>query len=192
MLKRVKCILVFTIFAVFSVFGMRSFATEESLYEPITNGISYAESAPCVVVDSYIVRSLGGNVLVYNENGSELLFSTSFQTEIFERFGSAEYTFDGVTLSEELVLPKGDYIFSGSLTVSGGLIIRPECELTLDGVTVSFSDTREGIRVLGGSLVITDSFLDLGTGGIKIGYSYSSSLRVSDSEIISSSISPER
>ena len=187
MLKRVKCILLFTIFVIFGASGMSSLAMD--------NGTLDVPGAHTVETDTgsekpqatYRVVCLDDELLLFGEGGKEVLLSAFSLSEMLEGFGSGKYYLEGLTLKEDLLIPQGEYELSGSLTLVGDIIIRQESSLSLNGLALSLQGSQEGIRVLGGSLIVKASSVTLGERCIMGGYSSSSYLFISDSEIKSSS-----
>ena len=188
MLKRLKCILLFTIFAIFCIFGMRASAIDFIPDEDIEPN-EKREDLSRGEEEKYLVRAADEVFYLYKYGTDEAFFSSLSLNDIFSYSQRAEYYLDGIDVKEALVLPKGEYTISGSATLYSGMGVFAECDLTLSDLTLLIKG--DGIRVMGGSLTVEGGFIDvLNSVAIEVGYSYSSSLVIDGGEIRTSSNLP--
>ena len=187
MLKRSKCILLFTILAIFSLFGMKAGAEDYTTDKPLPS--EGASLTPVAEKDKFLVTSRGDLFCLYYYGSDEEVYSSLSIEDILSYSCYAEYFLDGVEINDALVMPKGDFVLSGSAVLYGGMAVFTESNLTLSDLALSLNGS--GIRIMGGSLTVTDSRIDvLNSIAIEVGYSYSSSLIINSGELRSSSSLP--
>lgn len=188
MLKRLKCILLFTIFAIFGIFGMRASAIDNTFDAPRENS-EVGTIMPTEEREKYIVSAKNDLFYLYPSGSEDEVYSSVSLADIFSYSKGAEYYLDGVSVNEPIALTAGDLTISGSATLSGGMAIFADCSLTL--LEFDLTLLGEGIRVMGGSLTVADTVINSSdTVAIEVGYSYSSSLVISGGSISSASEKP--
>ena len=188
MSNRLKCILLFTIFAIFSIFGMKAEAASYDAVQVAAPG-DVITQPPSGARERYLVSASEGVYYLYDAEGEEALFSSESCIDILSYSSYAEYCLDDIEIKEALVLSSGDYILSGSATAFDGIVIFGECIATLSRLDLEL--VGEGISIMGGSLTVENATIEAEDSvAIEVGYSYSSSLTITGGEICTSSDLP--
>ena len=102
MLKRSKCILLFTIFAIFSLFGMKAGAEDYTTDKPLPS--EGASLTPVAEKDKFLVTSRGDLFCLYYYGSDEEIYSSLSIEDILSYSCYAEYFLDGVEINDALVM----------------------------------------------------------------------------------------
>lgn len=144
--------------------------------------------------DGYIVSESGGVYSLYISGAESERLCESFRlSDIISVIpGGASVAFDSVSVSENIILPLGDYRFGGSIKLSsGGVITVPEgATLTLSDINIDIPKASDGyVRVKGGGLNTESGTVISSEGGVPIVLDFSADALVN---LFSGSITSSR
>lgn len=138
----------------------------------------------------YIIKESGDSYTLSFADGSSSV-SADTLTECFSLLPrEATVILENIRTDKPPKLPEGKYTLVGALSVTEGIFTVPEgCALTLDSLTLDFSDSSGSyMRIKGGSVMLRDSTL-LGSpsGAVLLDYLSSSELTVYSGRVTSES-----
>ena len=167
MKKRLKCIIIFTIFVIFGSFGVRAEAAHES---------------------EYLIKQNGGEYTLFriSEEGEAAQISSSDLSELILLTRGGKVFLDGIISDKPLYIHGGEYRVSGKARFSDILEIQQSASVALDGAEFDFSGENSYIKVKGGVLSVKDSTVySEDAHAVLLNYSSSASLFVESGKILS-------
>lgn len=164
MKKRIFCILLFTLFFLFSAIGVN--AEGESTYVITQNEDTFS-----------LYKTDGDGELVGSSSDLSLLLSL---TE------GGRVTLDGLRIDSDVTLDNGDYYISGEASFSRIFTVGANARITLDGAVFSFDGGQSLLRIKGGEVtMLSGRVVSDVCSAVLLDYSARASLEIYSGELYS-------
>ncbi|MBQ2876775.1 MAG: uL15 family ribosomal protein [Clostridia bacterium] len=166
---------------------------EEMLYS-LSSSVNMAEGETLGTVGytaDYIISGSGEDLGLYKYEGdSPVLIREGELSDILSSIDGGRVAFNGVKSASGAEIPRGDFIFTGDLDISGTLTVGVGA--CVDFTELSFTSSASvAIRLKGGSLNIENSEIYARRGvGVLLDYSSTAALALRSGCVVSESKSP--